>query len=63
MNIKKKKRNFPEDTKDPAQATAVSILTGPDIEQRDNDLSEPLRSTFSMSQKGGKFHREAGLPA
>lgn len=46
--------NFPEDTKEPAQATAVSKLSGPDTEQRAEDLSESLRSTLSMYQKGGK---------
>lgn len=44
----RKRRNFPEDTKETTQATAVSKLSGPDIEQRAEDLSEPLRSALSM---------------
>jgi len=41
--------------KEPAKATAISKLTGPDTEQRAEHFSEPLRSTFSLLQSRGNI--------
>lgn len=49
------KKNFSEDTKEQAKATAISELTGPDTEQKAEYFSEPLRCTFSLLQSRGNI--------